>query len=64
MVGDVDALARHYDPTRMEAAGVYKFQADRADAAQWEYLVGYFTEFRRLFVAAAESDDGMIFSMD
>lgn len=61
---DSDDLARHYDPIRMEAAAVYKFWADRADAAGWAHLVQCFTEFRDLFVAAAEKGDGMVVDMD
>lgn len=61
---DRDALARHYDPRRMEAAAVYKFWADCADPTSWEYLVGYFMEFRRVFMAAARNGDGMIVCMD
>ena len=57
-------LSRHYDPPRLESAAVYKFWADRADAAQWDQIVHYFDAFRTFFVRAADRGDAVITCVD
>jgi uncharacterized protein DUF1877 len=57
-------LATHYDPARLELAGVYKFWADRADESEWERIIRYFARFRMFFVEAARSGDAVIVCED
>ena len=58
------ALARHYNPARLEAAAIYKFWADRADESEWERIVGYFARFREFFVDAARTGSAAIACQD
>ena len=60
---DREALARHYDPARMDDE-VYKFSAEDADEVGWERIVGYFTAFRSFFLAAAGAGDAVIVCKD
>ena len=57
-------LAAKYQPQRLEAAGVYKFWADRADAAEWQTIQRCFDDFRRFFAATAQSGSGCIVVRD
>ncbi len=59
-----DSLAEHYHPARMEAAGVYKFWADRADEAEWRWIASSFDEFRSFFLSAAVASHGVIVVLD
>lgn len=61
---DRNALTVHYRPARMEAAGVYKFQADRAGDVEWRWIVESFEELRRFFMATAEVGYGVIVCLD
>jgi len=55
-----ESLRAHYDPVRMEAEGVYKFWADRADDAEWKWLVEEFTRFRTFFQLVADRSEGVL----
>jgi hypothetical protein len=61
---DHAALARYYDPKRMEAEGVYKFYADRADATEWHWITKTFDRFRQFFVETASRGDAVIVVQD
>jgi hypothetical protein len=60
---DRDALARHYDPVRMDDE-VYKFSAKDANEVEWERIVGYFTALRSFFLTAAGAGDAVIVCKD
>ena len=54
------SLERHCIPERMEAAKVYKFFADRADAQEWAWLREAFEHFRAFYLLAAEHGDTVL----
>jgi hypothetical protein len=55
-----DRLREHYNPARMEALGVYKFWADRADESKWRHITEYFAAFRTLYLDAARHGEGVL----
>ena len=57
---DEEALRVHYDPVRMEGAGVYKFWADRADEAKWSWIVTSFDDFQAFFQLVADHGEAVI----
>ena len=57
------ALARHYDPGRMEAAAVYKLFANRADT-EWCWITQAFDDFCGFFVEASRRGDTVIMVQD
>ena len=58
-----ETLGRHYDPVKIEAAGVYKFWTDRADEV-WADISRRFEEFRAFYVDAARHGDGVLVCLD
>ncbi len=48
----------------MEAAAVYKFVAERADADEWRWICEYFDRFCEFYRAAAELGDGVLVCTD
>lgn len=59
-----ESLRVHYVPTKMEASGVYKFWADRADESEWTHISDYFTDFRTFYLEAARHKEGVIVCLD
>lgn len=58
------SLRVHYAPARMEASGVYKFWADRADESEWGRVAECFASFRTFYLDAARHEEGVIVCLD
>jgi hypothetical protein len=59
-----EILRVNYAPEKMEAAGVYKFWADRANESQWDAIASYFEHFRNFYLDAAKHHEGVIVVLD
>ena len=59
-----DDLRRHDVPEKMEAAGVYKFPAERAGDAEWTRLRARFEALRAFYRTAAAHGDGVLVKLD
>ncbi len=59
-----ETLRVHYCPAKMEARGVYKFLANRADKAEWGYIADYFAAFRAFYLEAARHGEDVIVCLD
>lgn len=59
-----ESLRVHYSPVKMEASGVYKFWADRADDTEWRHIEDYFARFQLFYLEAARHGEGVIVCLD
>jgi hypothetical protein len=58
------SLRVHYSPAKMEASGVYKFWADRADESEWRHIDDSFVTFQTFYLDAARHGEGVIVCLD
>jgi hypothetical protein len=55
-------IERHYDPQKMEEAGVYKFAGERE--GEWLDIKNRFNDFRSFYMQAARHSEGVIACLD